>query len=128
MGIDQLTVATPRAQPLSRIAASWGVRLAMRDSAPRHEGNGAEECASAHASSVRRYDTSVGGIGGSLCPPTAVGILAARDPVPLFEDLAISTGIDLDAPLHLGRMVVGPARSAAAEAGRVRWWTSCLDM
>ena len=73
---------------------------------------------------VRRFDTAVGGLGGS---PATRGIgagpggnLATEDLVHLFDDLGVSTGIDLDGLLAASRLaaeLVGhpvPSRVAAA--------------
>ena len=46
---------------------------------------------------VRRFDTSVGGLGGSPFAAGAAGNLATEDLVHLLDDLGIETGIDLDA-------------------------------
>jgi hydroxymethylglutaryl-CoA lyase len=48
---------------------------------------------------VTRFDTAVGGLGGSPFAPGAGGNLATEDLVLLLEDLGIDTGIDLDALL-----------------------------
>jgi len=53
----------------------------------------------AYALGVRRFDTSIGGLGGSPFAPGAGGNLATEDLILLFEDLGIDTGIDLDALL-----------------------------
>lgn len=74
----------------------------------------------AYALGVRRFDTSIGGLGGSPSAPGAGGNLATEDPVLLFEDLGIDTGIDLDALLQVGGVVsdligrVAPSRVAFA--------------
>lgn len=52
---------------------------------------------------VRRFDTSLGGLGGSPFAPGAGGNLATEDLVLLMEDLGIDTGIDLDLLLEGGR-------------------------
>lgn len=73
---------------------------------------------------VRRFDTAVGGLGGS---PATRGVgsgtggnLATEDLVHLFDDLGVTTGIDLDRLLAASRLaaeLVGhavPSRLAAA--------------
>ncbi len=45
---------------------------------------------------VRRFDTSLGGLGGSPFAPGAGGNLATEDLVLLMEDLGIDTGVALD--------------------------------
>ena len=69
---------------------------------------------------VRRFDTSVGGLGGSPFAAGAAGNLATEDLVYLFDDLDVSTGISLERLLWASAMVadvVGhrvPSRVAAA--------------
>ena len=49
-----------------------------------------------------RFDTALGGIGGSPFSPGAGGNLATEDAVYLLEEMGIKTGIDLAALLELG--------------------------
>jgi hydroxymethylglutaryl-CoA lyase len=69
---------------------------------------------------VTRFDTAVGGLGGSPFAAGAGGNLATEDLVHLCDDLGIATGIDLDAFLAVSSQVaetVGhpvPSRIAAA--------------
>lgn len=69
---------------------------------------------------VRRFDTSIGGLGGSPFAAGAAGNLATEDLVHLFDDLGVSTGISLERLLWASAMVadtVGhavPSRVAAA--------------
>lgn len=69
---------------------------------------------------VRRFDTAVGGLGGSPFAAGAGGNLATEDLVHLCDDLGVETGIDLDALLEVSARVatlVGhpvPSRLAAA--------------
>jgi len=69
---------------------------------------------------VRRFDTSVGGLGGSPFAAGAAGNLATEDLVHLFDDLGVTTGIDLDRLLDASALVASivghavPSRVAAA--------------
>jgi len=74
---------------------------------------------------VRRFDTAVGGLGGSPATRGRIGSgtggnLATEDLVHLFDDLGVATGIDLEGLLaasHLAAELVGhsvPSRVAAA--------------
>jgi hydroxymethylglutaryl-CoA lyase len=69
---------------------------------------------------VRRFDTSVGGLGGSPFVAGAAGNLATEDLVHLLDDLGFTTGIDLERLLAVSAQVaemVGhavPSRVAAA--------------
>lgn len=69
---------------------------------------------------VTRFDTAVGGLGGSPFAPGAGGNLATEDLVLVLHDLGHTTGIDLDALLTVSRSLpalVGhdvPSRVSAA--------------
>lgn len=71
---------------------------------------------------VTRFDTAVGGLGGSPFAPGAGGNLATEDLVMVLHDLGHSTGVDLDALLAVSRSLaelVGhavPSRVSAAGA------------
>lgn len=73
---------------------------------------------------VTRFDTAVGGLGGSPAAPGAGGNLATEDFVHLLDDLGISTGIDLEKVLAASRQVAAiighPVPSRVAAAGP-RW-------
>ena len=60
---------------------------------------------------VRRFDTSIGGLGGSPFAAGAAGNLATEDLVYLCADLGIVTGVDLDA-------LLGASALAAVTVGR----------
>jgi hydroxymethylglutaryl-CoA lyase len=69
---------------------------------------------------VRRFDTALGGLGGSPFAPTAGGNLATEDLVMVLGDVGVETGIDLGHLLDVGPLLtdlVGhalPSRVAAA--------------
>jgi hydroxymethylglutaryl-CoA lyase len=69
---------------------------------------------------VTRFDTAVGGLGGSPFAEGAGGNLATEDLVHLCDDLGVTTGFDLDALLAISSQVAGavghavPSRIAAA--------------
>lgn len=69
---------------------------------------------------ITRFDTAVGGLGGSPFAPGAGGNLATEDLVMVLHDLGHTTGIDLDALLAVSRTLpelVGhevPSRVSAA--------------
>jgi hydroxymethylglutaryl-CoA lyase len=54
---------------------------------------------------VRRFDTALGGLGGSPFAKGAGGNLATEDLVHLLDDAGVETGIDLGALLELGGML-----------------------
>ena len=72
---------------------------------------------------VTRFDTSVGGLGGSPFAPGAGGNLATEDLVLLLDDEGVETGVDLDALLDVSRSLadlVGHAvPSRTSSAGRL---------
>lgn len=54
---------------------------------------------------VRRFDTSVGGLGGSPFAHGAGGNLATEGLVALLDDLGVRTGIDIDALVRAAQLV-----------------------
>ena len=70
---------------------------------------------------VHRFDTAVGGLGGSPFAPGAGGNLATEDLVLVADDLGLDTGIDLDALLAVSRslsdLVGHPVPSRVSAAG-----------
>lgn len=70
---------------------------------------------------VRRFDTGVGGIGGSPFAPGASGNLATEDLVLMLEDIGVPTGIDLaaliDVSRRLGKVLGRELPSRVARAG-----------
>jgi hydroxymethylglutaryl-CoA lyase len=73
---------------------------------------------------IRRFDTALGGLGGSPFAPTAGGNLATEDLVFVLNDVGLETGIDLDRLLDAGPLLadlVGHAlASRVAAAGGIR--------
>ncbi len=72
---------------------------------------------------VDRFDTALGGLGGSPFAPTAGGNLATEDLVMVLADAGIDTGIDLDALLDaaplLAELVGHQLPSRVAMAGAI---------
>lgn len=68
---------------------------------------------------VDRFDTSIGGLGGSPFAAGAAGNLATEDLVAVLDDVGVRTGIDLDKLLHASEVAAGlvdhplPSRVAA---------------
>ncbi len=54
---------------------------------------------------VRSFDTSSGGLGGCPYAPGAAGNIATEDVVFCFEQMAISTGVDLDQLIRAGMII-----------------------
>jgi hydroxymethylglutaryl-CoA lyase len=121
-GIDQVTLAdtTGMATP-RRISTVLGVvgsdvGLHLHDT----RGTALVNAWSAIEHGIRRFDTALGGLGGSPFAPAAGGNLATEDLVFVLNDVGVETGIDLDRLLEAGPLLadlVGhdlPSRVAAA--------------
>ena len=69
---------------------------------------------------VRKFDASVGGLGGCPFAPGATGNVATEDLVYLFESVGLDTGIDLQA---LREVIVLAARATGRQLGGriIRW-------
>jgi hydroxymethylglutaryl-CoA lyase len=121
-GIDQVTladttgVATPRrvAAVLDRVGTDVGLHLHdTRATALLNAWTALER-------GVDRFDTALGGLGGSPFAPAAGGNLATEDLVNVLDDAGYETGVDLDVLLDTGPLLaelVGhglPSRVAAA--------------
>jgi hydroxymethylglutaryl-CoA lyase len=113
---DTTGMATPRlvAELLDVVGVDVGLHL--------HETRGTA-LLNAYAAwdlGVGRFDTSVGGLGGSPFAAGSAGNLATEDLVHLLDDLGVSTGVDLGRLLESSALVariVGhdvPSRVAAA--------------
>lgn len=116
---DTTGTATPRRIASVLRAVGGDVGLHLHDT----RGTALANALSAMDLGVTRFDTSVGGLGGSPFAPGAGGNLATEDLVLVLEDLGVRTGVDLDALLGISRRLpelVGhgvPSRVSAA--GRV---------
>jgi len=84
-------------------------------------GTGLVNAFAAWEAGVRRFDTSVGGLGGSPFAEGAAGNLATEQLVYLLDELGVPTGVDLARLLEVCRlaeaMVGHPLPSAVARAG-----------
>lgn len=122
IGIDRVTLAdttgmaTPRRIGDVLDATGTDVGLHLHDT----RGTALVNAWSAIGRGVERFDTALGGLGGSPFAPAAGGNLATEDLVLLLEDAGIDTGIDLDRLLAAGPLLadlvdhVLPSRVAAA--------------
>jgi hydroxymethylglutaryl-CoA lyase len=113
---DTTGMATPRrvAEVIDAVGTDVGLHL--------HETRGtALVCAYAGLQlGVTRFDTSVGGLGGSPFAAGAAGNLATEELVALLDDLGVTSGIDVEGLIdaaHLAGELVGravPSRVAVA--------------
>ena len=115
---DTTGAATPRRVGLVLAAVGSEVGLHLHDT----RGTALANALAGLDAGVTRFDTSVGGLGGSPFAPGAGGNLATEDLVLVLEDSGIDTGIDLEALVQIAERLgdlVGhrvPGRTAAAGA------------
>lgn len=96
------------------------VRLHLHDT----RGTGLVNAYASLRRGVTRFDASVGGLGGCPYAPGASGNVATEDLVHLFEDLGISTGIDLEVLIgvaHLAEEIVGRRLPGQLMRAGPRW-------
>ena len=122
LGVDQVTLAdtTGTATPARVEAVLDGTGTEVGVHLHDTRGTALTNAYAAYLAGVRRFDTALGGLGGSPFAPGAGGNLATEDLVAVLEDLGVSTGIDLAGLLETGRWLAGeldlvlPSRMAAA--------------
>ncbi|WP_040834982.1 hydroxymethylglutaryl-CoA lyase [Nocardia brevicatena] len=68
-------------------------------------GQGLANAWAAYDHGIRRFDASVGGLGGCPFAPGASGNIATEELAYLFEDGGITTGIDIDKALDAARLI-----------------------
>ncbi len=113
---DTTGMATPRR--IAEVVEATGTDIGLH----LHETRGtALTCAyAAMQLGVTRFDTSVGGLGGSPFADGAAGNLATEELVAMLDDLGVGTGIDVERLIdaaHLAGALVGrelPSRVARA--------------
>jgi hydroxymethylglutaryl-CoA lyase len=71
-------------------------------------------------SGIRKFDASIGGLGGCPFAPGASGNVATEDVVMMLEQMGFSTGIDLDALMRAAAMA--QELTGAAPGGRASAW------
>lgn len=94
---DTTGMATPRR--VTELLAEVGVKVGLHLHDTR--GTALVNAYTALQAGVRRFDTAVGGLGGSPFAKGAGGNLATEDLVHLCDDLRVGTGIDLTALLEV---------------------------
>jgi hydroxymethylglutaryl-CoA lyase len=87
-------------------------------------GMGLANVLAAYSAGARRFDASVGGLGGCPFAPGASGNICTEDLVNMCEDMGVPTGIDLLKLITLSRglpaLLGHDTPSQVAKAGRVR--------
>ena len=96
---DTTGMATPRRIDAVLALVGTDVGLHLHDT----RGTGLVNLYAGLLAGVRRFDTSVGGLGGSPFAAGASGNVATEDAVALLDDLGFSTGIDLTSLLDAAR-------------------------
>lgn len=71
-------------------------------------------------SGIRRFDSSIGGLGGCPFAPGASGNVATEDVVMMLEQMGFDTGIDLDALLRASDLA--EELTGTAPGGRAKAW------
>jgi hydroxymethylglutaryl-CoA lyase len=98
---DTTGMATPRRVGEILDAVGEGVGMHFHES----RGTGLLNLYAALEAGVTRFDTSIGGLGGSPFAAGAAGNVATEETVALLDDLGIASGIDLEALLGVSRLV-----------------------
>jgi len=114
---DTTGMATPPLIALLLAGTDFEAGLHLHDS----RGTALVNAYTAAEHGVRRFDTSVGGLGGSPFADGAAGNLATEELVYVLDDAGYQTGIDLGRLLHasalVGEMIGHPVASRLAAAG-----------
>lgn len=74
----------------------------------------------AYEAGVRRFDASVGGLGGCPFAPGATGNVATEDVVMMFEQMGVSTGIELEKLMQVGQ--IAGTMTQQSTGGRAHTW------
>jgi hydroxymethylglutaryl-CoA lyase len=113
---DTTGMATPRRVAEVLAATGYDVGLHLHDT----RGTAMVNAYAALQAGVARFDTAVGGLGGSPFAHGATGNLATEELVAVLDDLGIATGIDVEGLVVAAELVSGlvgrpvPSRVAAA--------------
>lgn len=124
MGADEIALGdttgmgtAPRTAALLRALSAAGVRtedLSMHF----HDtyGQALVNAAVSLEHGVRRFDSSVGGLGGCPYSPGATGNVATEDLVYFVESLGMETGVDLEGVAEIGEWICGEIGKANASS------------
>jgi len=118
---DTTGMATPRRLDDVLALTGSGVGLHLHET----RGTGLVNVYAGMLAGITRFDTSVGGLGGSPFAAGAAGNVATEEVVALCDDLGVHTGIGIDAMVDAARLVerlVGhPVPSRVAHVGPRHW-------
>jgi hydroxymethylglutaryl-CoA lyase len=114
---DTTGMATPRRIRDALSVTGVGVGLHLHET----RGTGLVNLYSGLLAGVRRFDASVGGLGGSPFAAGAAGNVATEEVVALCDDLGVSTGLGVDLLIDAALLVEGfigrPVPSRVAHVG-----------
>jgi len=110
MGVDAIALAdtTGMANPLQirsviRAVKNYWPELELTLHIHNTRGLGLANVYAGFSEGVRRFDASLGGIGGCPFAPGATGNICTEDTVHMFQEMDLGTGIDLDALIRLAK-------------------------
>jgi len=105
-----------------------GAALALSPTTPlglhfhNTRGMGLANVLAAYKAGARRFDASLGGIGGCPFAPGATGNICTEDTVHMFEEMGVFTGVDLPLLVALSQRLPGlighDTPGQVAKAGR----------
>ena len=75
---------------------------------------------SAYEAGVRKFDASIGGLGGCPFAPGASGNVATEDVVMMFQQMGVETGVDMAALLQASNLAI--ELTGTTKGGRARPW------
>ena len=75
---------------------------------------------SAYEAGVRKFDASIGGLGGCPFAPGASGNVATEDVVMMFQQMGVGTGVDMTALLQASNLAI--ELTGTTKGGRARPW------
>ncbi|MBX2846774.1 MAG: hydroxymethylglutaryl-CoA lyase [Acidiferrobacterales bacterium] len=75
---------------------------------------------SAYETGIRKFDASIGGLGGCPFAPGASGNVATEDVVMMFQQMGVETGIDMLALLRASNLAI--ELTGTTKGGRARPW------
>ena len=110
LGVDGITLAdtTGMANPRQvRALTEAALKLIPANSLTLHfhntRGMGLANVLAGHQAGARRFDSSLGGLGGCPFAPGATGNICTEDVVNMAQDMGLETGIDLQRLIQLAR-------------------------
>ncbi len=118
---DTIGAANPR-QVRSLTASLVGQHGPERISCHFHDTRamGLANVFAAVESGIRKFDASIGGLGGCPFAPGASGNVATEDVVMMLEQMGFDTGIDLDGLMHASELA--QELTGTAPGGRASAW------